>query len=189
MDKKYRHTARAFRTTVPSGNKEDEFFKEVTHTVSLTYPPDEDTLSKIKYLRRYKSFIHEARIFSKDASSSVKEIYDSLIPQGCTLQYLQVEYEGDTRLSTMDVRSLYKRVSSIHIKIKHIREDDVFRAMSAVRHNDDFGIKISGWHQFDKKYIEFAQEATKESLKSTKESVFNYEIGTSYLVFWSEEMY
>lgn len=62
--------------------------------VSLTHPPDVETLAKIYYLRRYRFFINEARMFSLHGSSA-QELYNSLIPGGCKVQFLQVEYSDD----------------------------------------------------------------------------------------------
>lgn len=190
---RFKKTARAFRTTIPKSPEVKVLGKHIpeVHAVSLSYPPDPLTESKMKYLRRYKSFMHEARIICHDATSSAKDLYDSLIPRGCVVQFLHVEYSLDTTSSTVNVRDLFGRVSSVHIKIKEIREDDVFRAVSTVRDSEDFGLRISGWHKFDDKYVEFVLEA----LKSEKTSVgshltkFFYEVARGYLVFWSEESY
>lgn len=42
-----------------------------------------------------------------------------------------------------------------------IREDNV--AISVVKANDDFGIRLSGWHAFNDQYIEFVREAATKS--------------------------
>jgi len=181
----HKRLARAFRTTTPSRSKENYEnvdMLERIHTTTLNYPPDMETLSKIKYLRRYKSFIHEVLIFSKE-KSSVIEIFESLIPRGCTVQFLQVEYKNDTDISTLNIDRLLS-VSSVHIKLEKIYEDDIFRSMSSVKENTDFGIKLSGWHEFDDKYFMLVNETIGES-----RGIFNYDIGKSHVVFWSEEKY
>ena len=189
-DDRFKKTARAFRTTVPRCPDVTVTPRHIplVHAVSLSYPPDPLTESKMKYLRRYKSFIHEARIFCHDPTCSAKDAYESLIPSGCVVQFLHVEYSLDTASSTVNVRGLFGRVSSVHIKIKEIREDDVFRAVSTVRECEDFGLRISGWHKFNDQYVEFVVEA----LKNRKEgpcTKFSYEVARGYLVFWSEESF
>ena len=174
-------TARAFRTTIPS---KDEVVEnpEGKHTVTFTYPPDKETSDKIKYLRRYKSFIHEAIIFSND-ESPVIDIYESLVPKGCEVQFVEVEYKNDVVNSTMNIGKL--RSKSVHIKMETIREDDIYRAMTAVKENIDFGVKISGWNdQFDKKYLDLVDENTGET-----SGILNLDVGKSHVTFWSEERY
>ena len=156
------------------------------HVVCLTYPPDATSVSKIKYLRRYKSFIHEARITCKDADSSAKDLYDSLIPRGCVVQFFRVDYSVETLVSTINICALSSLVSSIHIKMASIQEDDVFRCVSAVRRSDDVGIRLSGWHEFDEKYVELVVEALG---KINSNSDFFFEVDKDLLVFWSEERY
>lgn len=192
-DDRFKKTARAFRTTIPKTSENLVTGKHIpeVHAVSLCYPPDALTESKMKYLRRYKSFIHEARIICHEATSSANDLYDSLIPRGCIVQFLHVEYSLDTTSSTVNLRDLFGRVSSVHIKVKEIREDDVFRAVSTVRDSEDFGVRISGWHNLDDKYVEFVLEALKSEKRrlgnhSTK---FSYEVARGYLIFWSEESY
>lgn len=183
----FKKTARAFRTTVPKdGSTPDADLRSKIHVVCLSFPPDPLSISKIKYLRRYKSFIHEARIVCKDAGSSVKDIFDSLVPKECVLQFLHVEYSVDTVVSTVNIAALVSFVSSVHIRLSSIREDDVFNAVSTVRDADDFGIRLSGWHEFSSKYVELVQEALGES---TAGSTFSFEVAKNYLVFWSEERY
>ena len=176
--------ARAFRG-IPSGDV-DVDGKENSpsiHVVSLTYPPDDETLSKMKYLRRYRSFIHESRVFSKD-SIPVRELYDSLIPEGCKVQYFQVEYSDDTKNAFVNIDSLNPNVSSLHVSMKIIREDDVFTAMSMVKKQEDFGIRISGWHDFNEEYLKFMDDTIGDS-----KGLFHLEIGRSHIVFWTEEKY
>lgn len=180
--------ARAFRTTIPSKSDvsdvlilDDSEDKPKKHTVTFNYPPDEETLNKIKYLRRYKSFIHEAIIFST-RESSVKDIYDSLIPKGSKVQFIEIEYKDGVSISTVNIEKL--NVDSVHIKLETIGEDDIHRCMSAVKSRVDFGIKLSGWHEFDKKYLNFVDETTGESI-----GILNYDMGKSHVVFWSEEKY
>lgn len=197
-DDGFKKTARAFRTTIPKvpddPSTRPRQVPEV-HVVSLTYPLNSLSVSKMKYLRRYRSFIHEARIICHDAESSVKDIYDSLIPKGCVVQFFHVEYSVDTDSATVNMKSLVPLVSSIHIKIPSIREDDVFRAVSTVCESEDFGIRISGWHEFDAKYVEFVLEccSKKKNAKMGKNEVakatFAYEVAKTYIVFWSEESY
>lgn len=185
MDSEFKKTARAFRTTLPSyGEDEGSTEDPKVHVVCLTYPPNPGTRSKLKYLRRYRSFIHEARIVCSDALSSAKDLYDSLIPRGCVVQFLHVEYSVDTEYSTVNMSSLRGLVSSVHIKIQTIREDDVFRAVSTVRKSDDFGIRISGWHAFTPQYVEFVRDSFGDSSGN-----FLYEVSRGYLVFWAEEKY
>ena len=185
LPNEHKLTARSFRTTTPS--RGDEVIVESPsgkHTVTFTYPPDKETLDKIKYLRRYKSFIHETIIFSND-ESPVINIFDSLIPKGCEVQFVEVEYKNDVVNSTMNIGKLNsKKVSSVHIKMERISEDDIHRCMTAVKENIDFGVKLSGWHQFDKKYLDLVDETTGESI-----GIFNKQVGKSSVTFWSEEKY
>jgi len=176
--------ARAFRTTIPSKTgvqSEVAENKPRKHTVTFNYPPDPETLNKIKYLRRYKSFIHESIIFSTK-ESSVKDIYDSLIPKGCKVQFIEIEYKNGVSISTVNIEKL--NVDSVHIKLETISEDDIHRSMAAVKSRVDFGVKLSGWHEFDKKYLDFVDETTGETT-----GILNYDIGKSHVVFWSEEKY
>ena len=103
----HKRLARSFRTTTPSRSKENyenmDMSERIIHTTTLNYPPDMETLSKIKYLRRYKSFIHEVFIFSKE-ESSVVEIFKSLIPKSCIVQFLQVEYQKRHRYKYFEYR-------------------------------------------------------------------------------------
>lgn len=172
--------ARAFGTVV----QEEQVVHPGPHVVSLTYPPDSASVSKIKYLRRYKSFIHEARIRCTDADSSAKDLYDSLIPRGCVVQFFHVEYvEVETLVSTVNVGALAPVVSSIHIKMTSIQEDDVFRCVSTVLESDDLGIRLSGWHKFDDKHVQLVVEALG---KSNPKSNFFSRVEKTHLVFWSE---
>lgn len=190
----YKKLARAFRTIEVEHEKKDEK-KDVSddlnnfHVVSLNYPPDSTSVSKIKYLRRYKSFIHEAKVVCSDADSSAKDLYDSLIPAGCVVQFFHVQYSVETLVSTVNVSTLAPLVSSLHIKMASIQEDDVFRCVSAVRESDDLGIRLSGWHEFDDKYVQLVVEALGTSKTSNSKSTFCSQVETSNLVFWSEESY
>ena len=179
----FKKMARAFGT-VEVGPRDDTCPEH--HVVCLTYPPDSSSVSKIKYLRRYKSFIHEARIVCSDADSSAKDLYDSLIPRGCVVQFFHVEYSVETLVSTVNVRALAPVVSSLHIKIASIQEDDVFRCVSTVLESDDLGIRLSGWHKFDEKNVQLVVEALG---KSNPKSNFFSEVENTHLVFWSEESY
>lgn len=185
MDSEFKKTARAFRTTVPSSREEESAFDGApkVHVVCLSYPPDPGTRSKLKYLRRYRSFIHEARISSSDDSTSAKDLYDSLIPPGCVVQFLRVEYSVDTEYSTVNMSSLRGLVSSVHIKLPSISEDDVFRSVSTVLSSDDFGVRISGRHAFTPQHVELVRDSFVRNLQGN----FMYEISTGYLVFWVEE--
>ena len=177
----FKEMAYAFRTVETQDGSVDG-----VHVVCLTYPPDSTSVSKIKYLRRYKSFIHEARILCKDADSSAKDLYDSLIPRGCVVQFFRVEYSVETLVSTVNICALSPSVSSIHIKMASIQEDDVFNCVSTVRQSDDLGIRLSGWHKFDEKYVDLVVEALG---KPTSKSDFFFEVDKDLLVFWSEERY
>lgn len=188
-DNQFKTTARAFRTTIPKTPDLQHRSVPQVHVVSLSYPPSSLTTSKMKYLRRYKSFIHEARIICHDAESSAKDLYDSLIPRGCVVQFLHVEYAVDTVSSTVNIKSLVPLVSSVHIKISTIQEDDVFRAVSTVCDSEDFGIRLSGWHEFDSRYVEFVSDALLTNRVKKNLSTFAYEVAKTYVVFWSEESY
>lgn len=179
----FKKVARAFGT-VDVGPVDDTCPEH--HVVCLTYPPDSTSVSKIKYLRRYKSFIHEARIVCRDADSSAKDLYDSLIPRGCVVQFFHVEYSVETLVSTVNVQALASVVSSIHIELASIQEDDVFRCVSTVLESDDLGIRLSGWHKFDEKHVQLVVEALG---KSNPRSIFFSEVDSKTLVFWSEESY
>lgn len=182
----FKKMARAFGTVEVDGvHPRDETNPEL-HVVVLTYPPDSTSVSKIKYLRRYKSFIHEARIVCSDADSSAKDLYDSLIPRGCVVQFFHVEYSVETLVSTVNVSSLEPVVSSLHIKMASIQEDDVFRCVSTVLESDDLGIRLSGWHKFDEKHVQLVVEALG---KSNPKSNFFSQVENNFLVFWSEESY
>lgn len=141
---------------------------------------------KIKYLRRYKSFIHEAKIVCSDADSSGKDLYHSLIPAGCVVQFFRVQYSTEILVSTVNVISLAPLVSSLHIKMASIQEDDVFRCVSAVHKSNDFGIRLSGWPEFDEKYVQLLVDALGTSKSN---STFCSQVEPSNLVFWSEESY
>lgn len=183
----YKQAARAFRTVEVEQNPGTDPKDVTTHVVCLTYPPDSTSLSKIKYLRRYKSFIHEAKIVCSDADSSAKDLYDSLIPRGCKVQFFHVEYSAETLVSTVNLPDLAAEVSSIHIKLSSIQEDDVFRSVSTVLKSElDLGIRLSGWHEFDEKHIELVRETLER-----RSSSFNFfsEVDKKFLVFWSEEKY
>ena len=185
----FKQVARAFgtvemepnlRTDLPIDSPTDP------HIVCLTYPPDSTSVSKIKYLRRYKSFIHEAKILCSDADSSAKDLYDSLIPRGCVVQFFHVQYSVETLVSTVNIRSLTPLVSSLHIKMASIQEDDVFRCVSAVLESGDLGIRLSGWHTFDNNHVQLVKETLE---KPNPKSNFFSEVDKNFLVFWSEESY
>ena len=183
----YKEMAYAFRTVEEKrvGETPDRPVDGV-HVVCLTYPPDSTSVSKIKYLRRYKSFIHEARIVCKDADSSAKDLYDSLIPRECVVQFFHVKYSVETLVSTVNIRALSPSVSSIHIEVPSIQEDDVFQSVSTVRLSDNLGIRLSGWHKFDEKYVDLVVAALG---KATSTSDFFFKVDRDSLVFWSEERY
>lgn len=185
MDSEFKKSARAFRTTIPIAGEDTSTDPDdpKVHVVCLAYPPNRDTRSRLKYLGRYMSFIHEARIVCSDETSSVKDLYDSLIPRGCVVQFLHVEYSVDTDVSTVNMSSLRTFVSSVHIKVPSIREDDVYRAVSTVCESEDFGVRISGWHSFTPKYVEFVLDSF------PKNANVSYEVSRGYLVLWAEEKY
>lgn len=196
----YESTARNFRTTfdddddaLSNASAKDRDLgherKPLLHVVSLRYPPDSITNSKIKYLRRYRSFIHEAEVVCRDSDSSAKDIYDSVVPRECEVQFLRIHYDVDTTVSTAKLASLVDVVSSIHINIPIIREDDVFRTISAVCDAKDFGVRLSGWHDFKSEYIELVRQTSSTSGQTSTANNFFYEVKTSDLLFWVQEAY
>lgn len=189
-DERFRDTARAFRRTIPSPSSPVPSTNVPrTHVVSLMYPPDELTLSKLVHLRRYQSFIHEVHVLCSDEEASAKNIYDALIPRGCVVQFLNLEFSTRLNSSMLNIRSLSAVVSSVHIRVYRIEKDDIVRAIAAVLTSEDFGIRISGNHNFEDKFVIHLRDALLADGKVKRRVNFFHEVAERYLCFWSEESF
>lgn len=63
---------------------------------------------------------------------------------------------------------------TVHIKVDAIREGDVFKSICAVKEND-VGTRITGWQEFDKKYVQLVDEAIIWQSKGGRFSTMNWE--------------
>lgn len=190
-DDAFKKSAKAFRTTVPRLSSPvttpttSQGTPETMHVVCMVFPPDRLTLSKRACLRRYKSFIHEARIVCNKEDASAKDVYDALIPKGCVVQFLHVEFSTRVNCALVNVKSLSSIVSSVHVKVYRVEKDDILRAMYAVIRSGDFGIRISGLHDFTVDFVKSVYASL--VLHGASGSNFLYEVARPYVVFWSEE--
>lgn len=129
------------------------------HIVSLKYPPGPVEIAHVRILDNFKSFIHELFVHCSSGDVSVQQLFSSLVPDGCRVQTLRVEYAVETSVSLSNIGRLAEgSVSSVTVKLLSIKLIDVRSALAAVKFNKGFAVKLCGWHEITPNHILFLKD-------------------------------
>lgn len=111
------------------------------HSVNVTFPPDQMSSDLLENVSFYKSFIHDFRIETSDKTSSLNDMFTSMVPIGSNVQHITVRYLELPERATVGLEHLPDFVESVHIISSVISEHDIQRVKSM---STDLSVRLTG---------------------------------------------
>ena len=111
------------------------------HSVNVTFPPDQMSSDLLENVSFYKSFIHDFRIETSDKTSSLNDMFASMVPTGSNVQHITVRYLELPERATVGLEHLPDFVESVHIISSVICEHDIQRVKSM---STDLSVRLTG---------------------------------------------